>query len=142
MVMQSLEGMLSAYSETTLMDLLSNCNYKIILDASSSKTIKMVSEWCGNYRSKHKSWDGTGKNRKVSVSFEDKPIVESSDLMTLSGTGDLILISPHGYNRIQKAFYFKDPYLAKLAESVKAYNDSVIPINTGTEKTKGDGNHA
>lgn len=130
MVMQSLEGMLGAYSENVLMDLLSNCNYKVILDASSSKTMKMVTEWCGTYRSKHKSWDGTGSKRKVSVSYEDKPVVEASDLMTLSLSGELILISPHGYNRIQKTYYFKDPSLKKLANDIKDYNNSIKTDNT------------
>lgn len=136
--MQALEGMLSAISEPELLNELSNCSYKIILDATSSKTIKMVSEWCGTYRCKHKSWDGTGSKRKVSVSYEDKPIVEASDLMTLSNSGELILISPHGYNRIQKTYYFKDPYLKKLADEIKAYNNSI----TSSSTMKGDDDDA
>ena len=64
---------MTVYSENEVVDLISNCNYKIILDASSQKTQHTISEWCGNYKEKKKIWNEAGTKQKK-LSERKKPI--------------------------------------------------------------------
>lgn len=137
LVTQSVEALMTVYTENEVVDLISNCAYKIILDASSQKTQHMVGEWCGKYKEKKKSWNGTGSKQKTGITYEEKPIVEPSDLMTLAQSGDAILISPYGYHRIQKAPYYKDTYLKGLADAVAKHNqviEDLDHVEGGNEK--------
>lgn len=72
------------------------------------------------------SWNGEGKSRKASVSYNEQAIISESDLMTLTGTGDAILISPYGYNRVKKVPYYKDKYLAPLSKECVEYNKKYL----------------
>lgn len=116
LISQSVDAIMSAYSENEANDLISNCAYILVLSATTSKTQKQIIDWCGKYKEQKMSWNGEGKNRKASVSFNEHDMVDGSDLMTLVGSGDAILISPYGYNRIKKVPYYKDKYLAPLSK--------------------------
>ena len=135
---QSVEALMTVYSENEVVDLISNCNYKIVLDASSQKTQHMIREWCGKYRELKKTWNGAGTKQKTGVSFEEKPIVEESDLMTLAQTGEVILICPYGYFRIQKTPYYRDKNLKKLADEVAEYNKTVEELHEPKKEEKKD----
>ena len=64
-----------------------------------------------------------GKNRHKSYSYEDKDIVETNDLITLTKKKEVILIiSGIGYLRVEKCYYFLDETIKKLAEKVSSYN--------------------
>lgn len=138
LVTQSVEALMTVYSENEVVDLISNCNYKIILDASSHKTQHTISEWCGNYKEQKKTWNDAGAKQKMGVSFEEKPIVEGSDLMTLAQTGEVILICPYGYFRIQKTPYYRDKILKKLADEVAEYNKTVEELHEPKKEEKKD----
>lgn len=138
LVTQSVEALMIVYSENEVVDLISNCNYKIVLDASSQKTQHMIREWCGKYRELKKTWNGAGTKQKTGVSFEEKPIVEESDLMTLAQTGEVILICPYGYFRIQKTPYYRDKNLKKLADEVAEYNKTVEELHEPKKEEKKD----
>ena len=138
LVTQSVEALMTVYSENEVVDLISNCNYKIILDASSQKTQHTISEWCGNYKEKKKIWNEAGTKQKTGISFEEKPIVEGSDLMTLAQTGEAILVCPYGYFRIQKTPYYKDKILKKLADEVAEYNKTVEELHECKKEEKKD----
>lgn len=138
LVTQSVEALMTVYSENEVVDLISNCNYKIVLDASSQKTQHMIREWCGKYRELKKTWNGAGTKQKTGVSFEEKPIVEESDLMTLAQTGEVILICPYGYFRIQKTPYYRDKNLKKLADEVAEYNKTVEELHEPKKEEKKD----
>lgn len=138
LVTQSVEALMTVYSENEVVDLISNCNYKIVLDASSQKTQHMIREWCGKYRELKKTWNGAGTKQKTGVSFEEKPIVEESDLMTLAQTGEVILICPYGYFRIQKTPYYRDKNLKKLADEVAEYNKTVEELHECKKEEKKD----
>ena len=120
LVTQSIEALMTAYGENEVIDLISNCSYKIILSASSSKTQDMICKWCGKYKEQHNTFDKHTK--KSSMSYEDKDIVEASDLMLLQNTGELILVSPYGYNRIKKIPYYKDKAMNELVTKNQKYN--------------------
>ena len=138
LVTQSVEALMVVYSENEVVDLISNCNYKIILDASSQKTQHTISEWCGNYKEKKKIWNEAGTKQKTGISFEEKPIVEGSDLITLAQTGEAILVCPYGYFRIQKTPYYKDKILKKLADEVAEYNKTVEELHECKKEEKKD----
>ena len=123
LVTQSMESLMSAYSENEVTDLKDNCAYTVVLSAHSPKTQKMIQNWCGTYKDKRTSWSGDYFNRTAHYSYEEKNIVEPSDLMSLPLSGDLILISPYGYNRISKTPYYSDKILKQLADEVKNYNE-------------------
>lgn len=133
LITQSTEALMSAFSENEVADLISNCPYIIVLSAASSKTQKSVCAWCGKYRQKKQSWSGTGKDRKTTVSYEEKDIVEPSDLMTLKNTGDAIVITPYGYNRLKKVPWYEDKNLKPIAEKFIKYNKNIVEI----QKEKG-----
>lgn len=128
LVTQSLEALMVAYSENEAVDLISNCSHKIILDASSSKTQKMVCGWAGKYKERRQSVS-SGKQKSTTISYEEKDIVCPSDLMTLVKTGELVLISPHGYNRIDKCPYYSDSYFRPIAEKIREYNATISELH-------------
>lgn len=126
LITQSTEALMSAFTENEVADLISNCPYIVVLSASSSKTQKSVCSWCGTYKVRKKSWSGGGnKDRKTTVSFEEKDIVEPSDLMTLPNSGEAILITPYGYGRVKKVPYYEDKILKPMAEKIVKYNQTI-----------------
>ena len=126
LITQSIEALMSAFTENEVSDLISNCPYIIVLSASSTKTQKSVCAWCGKYKVRKTSWSGGGnKDRKTTISYEEKDIVEPSDLMTLKNTGEAILITPYGYSRVKKVPYYEDKILKPMAEEIVKYNKTV-----------------
>ena len=126
LITQSTEALMSAFTENEVTDLISNCPYVIVLSASSSKTQKSVCSWCGKYKVRKTSWSGgSTKDRKTTVSYEEKDIVEPSDLMTLKNSGEAILITPYGYSRVKKVPYYEDKILKPIAEKIVKYNKNI-----------------
>ena len=126
LITQSTEALMSAFTENEVADLISNCPYVIVLSASSSKTQKSVCSWCGKYKVRKTSWSGgSTKDRKTTVSYEEKDIVEPSDLMTLKNSGEAILITPYGYSRVKKVPYYEDKILKPIAEKIVKYNKNI-----------------
>lgn len=125
LITQSTEALMIAYSENEVSDLITNCAYVVVLSASSTKTQRAVCSWCGTYMAKRQSWSGDGKDRKVSVSYEEKDIVEPKDLMILAKSKEVIIISPWGYNRVKKVPYYEDRIIKKKADEVIEYNQSI-----------------
>lgn len=123
---QSLAQCEAIYSKEEARVLIDNCRVKCILEVSDPQTAKMVQDWCGKYQNKKETLN-SGRSRHKSYSYEDKPIVEPEDLITLARKQELILvISGTGYLRIRKAFYFKDRILSEMAEKVRTYNQSLL----------------
>ena len=119
---QSLGQCEMVYSKAETKVLVDNCRVKVICEASDTETGRMVADWSGKYREK-KETQNTGRNRSKSYTYEDRPIVEPNDLITLTRDDEvIIIISGTGYLRIQKAFYFKDSVLKALADKVREYN--------------------
>ncbi len=125
LIIQSVEALMSAYSENQAMDLISNCLYIMILDATSTKTQKMIVEWAGKYLHRKKSWNSGGSKSSVSTSFEEKDLVDSADIMQLKQNEKVMLVSPYGFYIIDKNPYFKDSILSDLSGACVACNCSV-----------------
>ncbi len=131
LITQSTEALMSAFTENEVADLISNCPYIIVLSATSIKTQKSVCSWCGKYKVRKQTWNGTGKDAKISVSFDEKDIVEPSDLMTLKNTGEAILITPYGYCRVKKVPWYRDKFFKLRAESIIKHNKTIQQIEEG-----------
>ena len=129
LITQSVEALMIAFSESEAMDIISNCPYVIVLNASSSKTQKMICDWAGKYRARRKSWnfDGMETSRsRVSINYEEKNILEPADLKKLGN--DAILFSPYGYNRIKKCAYYSDKYFKPLSEACVKHNKAILEM--------------
>jgi len=125
LVTQSIEALLSSFAEHQVDDLISNCSYVVVLSASTIKTQEKIISWSGKYKECKISYSGVSKDRKKNISYEDKDIVEASDLVTLPDTSELILISSKGYNRIKKAPYYKIDSLYKLSSEIIRHNSTI-----------------
>lgn len=128
LISQSTEALMAAFTESEVADLLSNCPYIVVLSASSHKTQQSVCAWCGKYKVRKTSWNNKGIERNTTVAYEEKDIVEPADLMTLKNTGEAILISPYGYNRVKKVAYYEDKYLKPMADEIISYNKHITSI--------------
>ncbi len=122
LITQSLESLMSAYTENEVTDLVSNCSYILVLNATSVKTQRAVCSWCGKYLAQKTSWNGNGMEQKTSVSFEEKEILTPSDLMELPLKKEAILISPYGYCRVTKVPYYEDELFKNIAKQNLIYN--------------------
>ncbi|WP_270269317.1 type IV secretory system conjugative DNA transfer family protein [Enterocloster clostridioformis] len=122
---QSLAQCETIYSKEETRVLMENCRVKVICEVSDPNSAKVVQDWCGKYREKKETLN-TGKNRNKSYTYEDKPIVEPDDLITLvKKEEEILVIAGIGYLRPKKAYYFKDPKLKALADKVKAHNKQI-----------------
>lgn len=122
---QSLAQCEVIYSKEETRVLMENCRIKAICEVSDPNSAKAVQDWCGKYRHKKETLN-TGKNRNKSYTYEDKPIVEPADLITLvKKEEEILVVSGIGYLRPKKCYYFKDEKLKALADKVKAHNKQI-----------------
>ena len=119
---QSLAQCEVIYSKEETRVLTENCRVKVVCECADGETSKTISGWCGKYQNKKETLN-SGKSRHKSYTYEDKPIVEPSDLITLVKQEEVILVvSGVGYLRPKKCYYFKDPKLISLADKVREHN--------------------
>ncbi len=123
LVVQQIESLNAGFSESKVTTLVGNCNIKVVLDASSSKTQKTVcGDWVPKYIQRKQS-KTSGKNLSSSYNFEEKDRLVPSDLMSLPRNGEAVVITPLGYMMLKKCPYYKDKYLQPVSEQIRAYND-------------------
>lgn len=122
MVTQSYSALQQAYSKQEVDDLINNCEYIVCLSAKDPSTARMVSSWCGKFLERSISRQD-GKNSSNNTSFTEQSILTESDLLKLQESGEMILISPHGWNRIKKVPYFKDKYFKMISDEIQKSND-------------------
>lgn len=122
---QSLAQCEVIYSKAESRLLMENCRIKLICECSDNESSRTISDLCGKYRDRKETLNG-GKNRHKSYTYEDKPIVEPDDLITLvRKEEEILVIAGIGYLRPKKCYYFKDPKLKALADKVKAHNKQI-----------------
>lgn len=130
---QSLAQCEYIYGKELTRAIVNNMRIKVICECSDSETSRSISDWCGKYRDKKETLNG-GKNRHKSYTYEDKSIVEPSDLITLVKKSEVItVISGIGYLRIQKAYWFRDPKLKALGHKVQAHNKKINEAQTNVQ---------
>lgn len=125
LIIQSVEALMSAYSESQAMDLISNCSYVMILDAASTKTQKMIVEWAGKFLHRKKSWSNGASKSSISTSFEEKNLIDAADIMQLKQNRKVMLVSPYGFYIIDKNPYYVDPILSTLSAECVTCNKNI-----------------
>lgn len=137
LVTQSYEALQNAYTKADIESMVANCAYLVCLDVRSQETAKGICSMAGTYKERETTWSGTGKNRNISISYSQKPILEPADLSNLVKTGEVVLISSEfSYCRVKKCSYFNDPVLQPLSMAVQRYNQEALGIeehNPGLE---------
>ena len=130
MVVQSIQGLRSAYSQPEMDDILTNLSYKLILGCDDPTDGKLIADLAGKYKAKENGWSGNGHTRSQSVSLRDKPIVELEDLMRLEQNGEAILLSHlSGYCRFKKAYYFQDTKAKYICNRIAKNSGKVSPFS-------------
>lgn len=113
------------YGEKVAQDMLTNFSYRVFLQAQpESKDVDMAVKAFGKYTEKKKSVN-TGKNKNYSYQFEEKDILQASDLLTLPDKNRIVVLSPFGAYMLTRCQYFKDTKLSKIADQIK--NDREKP---------------
>lgn len=108
------------YGEQVAQDMLTNFSYRVFLQAQpESKDVDMAVKAFGKYTEKKKSVN-TGKNKNYSYQFEEKDILQASDLLTLPDKNRIVVLSPFGAYMLTRCQYFKDTKLRKIASHIMA----------------------
>lgn len=112
-IAQSLSAIRYAYGgdDNEVEDILTNFQYKYFLQANDPQTQEWLSKACGVYPKKQVSYNGDGPKRTRNISYSEASIVRPQDLISLPSTGEAILLSPYGYNRIKKVYAYNNAYV-------------------------------
>lgn len=129
LVTQSYEALQTAYTKEDIQSMVANCAYLVCLDVRSQETAKSICAMAGTYRERETTWSGSGKNRSVSISYREKPVLEPSDLAKLVQAEEAVLISSEFfYCRVKKCSYFKDVVLGEKSAAVQNYNRAAMEL--------------
>ena len=125
LLVQDLSALEIGYSRTEIEMLMANCGYILALAVNSPSTAKTLCSLAGKYTSKKVSWNGTGKKRTSSTSYEQREILSPDDLVSLPKHNKSVLITPYGYYQLSTCPYYKNPSLLKKSQKILAYNTAV-----------------
>lgn len=110
--MQSMAQLDLIYGKETRQVIFDNCQYKAILRATDQDTQEYLSKLVGTYDKIKKSTSANfGAFSKIdtgsgtSKTTEEKRIIKPEEFATLE---DVVLLTPKGFQRIEKASYWKD----------------------------------
>ena len=136
LITQSFEALENAYTKADIQSMIANSAYLVCLDVRSPSTAKTICGMAGTYKERQTTWSGSGKNRSVSISYQDKPVLEPSDLSRLVKQDEVVIISAdYGYCKARKCSYFNDAVLGPMSEKVQRYNQEAMGIE-GKEEIK------
>lgn len=112
------------YGEKVAQDMLTNFSYRVFLQAQpESKDVDMAVKAFGKFNEKKKSVS-IGKNKSYSYQFEEKDILQASDLLTLPDKNKVVVLSPYGAYMLSRCQYFKDTKLSKIADHIRIERNS------------------
>lgn len=94
------------YGTDTRIEILTNCGYKCILNALDAETQETYSRLIGERNVERRSVTTGNGNPSYNYSLQRERIVEPAELAYLQN--HLILLTPTGYIRLTKNFYFKE----------------------------------
>lgn len=135
LALQSWSALDGIYAKGALQDMLSNLQYRLILQATpeDEMVVNMVVKAFGKYTERKKSVN-MGKQQSSSYSFEEKDIIQPTDLLTLPDQNRAILLSPYGAYRISKCQYFRDSILKKSQQNKSKQRRKKLWMNKKIEK--------
>ena len=123
---QSLSQMQTCWSKEEAKSLIELCRVIAVLSCTDVDTANMLSNWVGTYKEEKLSHNEGGKNKGTySRSYEDKKILEPSDIMTLQDSNEVILFIKGKYYRcdVSGARYFNIKELNEISQQCVAANE-------------------
>lgn len=110
--MQSMAQLDLIYGKETRQVIFDNCQYKAILRATDQDTQEYLSKLVGTYdktktssNANYGAYLNENKGTGTSTTTEEKRIIKPEEFATLE---DVVLLTPNGFSRIEKASYWKD----------------------------------
>lgn len=114
---QSLAQIDAIYGKVQRQVIADNCSYKAILRATDAETQEYFSKLVGTYdktkitqTANYEQYTKLGKGTGKSVTTEEKRIIKPEEFAYLQ---DIVLLSPFGFARIEKAPYYQDKYFVE-----------------------------
>ncbi|NCD01241.1 hypothetical protein EOL94_04070 [bacterium] len=114
LLVQSLAQLDVIYGKGNRQVIADNCSYKAVLKATDADTQEYFSRLVGTYDKEIKSinqskdyYAGIGNSKGTSVTQQEKRIIKSQDFAYLD---DIVLLTPFGWYRVDKAPYYKNEY--------------------------------
>lgn len=121
---QSMNQLREIWGENDAKSLFELCRIQVIFSCADEASAKMFSAWAGTYKEEKRSTTNGGKNNgQYSVSYEEKKILEHTDIMELQEKGEAVIFIRGKYYRCNAtdARYYKNKRLARISEEcVKA----------------------
>lgn len=115
---QSISQFKDIYPREKAQTLLNLCELKLFLSGSGDKdSTDYVSGMVGSYKATKMSYKRKGifgGKSDGSYNTEDRPIIETRDMMELRERGEAIAFVYGHYIRCKKLRYFEDPYIAPI----------------------------
>ena len=105
-------------------DLVSNCEYTIILSAKDRATAQWIEKLGGQFLQRQVSSSGSYASRKNTTSYQLQTLYTADELLRLQSEGKELLISPYGIFQLKRAAYYEDKKLSALSEEIRADNDN------------------
>lgn len=105
MMTQSMADIDLIYGKDERMAMMNNYNYKVVLGCSDTDTQEYFAKLIGQKDSIKHSISKSAKNTTQTEAEQKEWIIPPADLARLGD--DLILLSPDGYKRLKKNFYYK-----------------------------------
>ena len=120
LLLQSWSAMEASYSKADCEDMLTNLQYRLILQAApdAKDIVEMCKKAFGKYTEKKKSVSA-GKSKGYTYSFEEKDVLEDTDLLSLPKKNKVVMLSPYGAFMLDKCQYFSDKMLKTIAEDIR-----------------------
>lgn len=114
---QSLAQIDAIYGKVQRQVIADNCSYKAILRATDAETQEYFSKLVGTYdkqkvtqSANYEQYTKLGKGTSKSITTEEKRIIKPEEFAYLQ---DIVLLSPFGFARIEKAPYYQDKYFVE-----------------------------
>ena len=104
-------------------DLVSNCEYTIILSAKDRATAQWIEKLGGQFLQRQMSSTGSYAARKYTTSYQLQALYTADELLRLQSEGKELLISPYGIYQLQRAAYYEDQELNALSEEIQSSNE-------------------
>lgn len=114
----------SVGSKAGVDDLVSNCEYTIILSAKDRATAQWIEKMGGQFLQRQMSSTGSYAARKYTTSYQLQALYTADELLRLQSEGKELLISPYGIFRLKRVAYYEDNRLNALSEEIQADNDN------------------
>ncbi len=125
---QSLSQMQKVWSKEDAKSMIELCRIIAVLSCKDPDAARMLSDWVGDYKEQKKSINQGGRNSGTySISYEDKKIIQPSDIFGLQEKKEVILFIKGQYMRanVVKARYYKNRELNEISRKCVRLNDAV-----------------